>query len=57
MMGGAWGFAAIGPPIAQALINALGLTPTFLITGLGLAGAGVLSLGLPGKLLARISPH
>ncbi|MCC7389105.1 MAG: MFS transporter [Phycisphaerales bacterium] len=57
MMGGAWGFAAMGPPIAQALINALGLTPTFLITGLGLAGAGVLSLGLPGKLLARISPH
>lgn len=57
MMGGAWGFAAMGPPLAQKLIDTAGLTPTFLVTALALAGAGVLSLGLPGRLLARISPH
>ena len=57
MLGGAWGFAAMGPPIAQKLIASVGLTPTFAVTAGVLAFAGVLSLALPGRLLARISPH
>lgn len=57
MMGGAWGFAAIGPPLAQALVNTTGLTDAFLVTGLILTVVGLLSMGLPGGLLARISPH
>jgi hypothetical protein len=35
----------------------VGLTPTFAVTAGLLAFAGVLSLALPGRLLARISPH
>ncbi|MFG0243378.1 MAG: MFS transporter [Phycisphaerales bacterium JB054] len=57
MLGGAWGIAAIGPPIAQMLINALGLTPAFAITAALLAVAGLMSLALPSKLLSRVSPH
>ena len=57
MMGGAWGFAAAGPPLAQWLIRDLGLAPTFVITAGLLLVAGALSAALPGKLLARISPH
>lgn len=57
MLGGAWGFAAVGPPLAQWLIGAVGLTPAFLVTAALLAAAGLLSLALPGRLLARISPH
>ncbi|QKK09837.1 MAG: hypothetical protein HND58_17880 [Planctomycetota bacterium] len=57
MLGGAWGIAAIGPPIAQLLINTLGLTPAFAITAALLAVAGLMSLALPSKLLSRVSPH
>jgi MFS family permease len=57
MLGGAWGFAAAGPPLAQWLNETLGLTQAFVVTAVLLAVAGLLSLALPGKLLARISPH
>ncbi len=57
MLGGAWGFAAAGPPIAQWLIGAVGLSSAFLVTGILLAAAGLLSVALPGRLLASISPH
>ncbi len=57
MLGGAWGFAAVGPPIAQWLIGTVGLSSAFVVTGVLLGGAGLLSLALPGRLLARISPH
>lgn len=57
MLGGAWGFAAIGPPVAQWLIGAVGLSSAFAVTGVLLGVAGLLSLALPGRLLASISPH
>lgn len=57
MMGGAWGFAAVGPPLAQWLIHGFGLTTAFLCTGALLCVAALLSAALPSKLLARISPH
>lgn len=57
MMGGAWGFAAVGPPIAQELVEAFGLTAAFAVTAGVLAFAGLLSLTLPAKLLSRVSPH
>ncbi len=57
MLGGAWGIAAIGPPFAQWLINTVGLTQAFAISAVMLALGGVMSLALPSKLLARVSPH
>lgn len=57
MLGGAWGFAAVGPPIAEQLTQKLGLTSAFVITAGLLAFAGAMSAALPSRLLARVSPH
>lgn len=57
MMGGAWGFAAIGPVTAQKLVDLFGLTIAFFVTAGVLCVAGLLSLGLSSKLLERVSPH
>ena len=57
MMGGAWGFAAVGPTIAQLLIDHVGLTHAYAVTAGVLLVAGGLSLALPGKLLANIASH
>jgi MFS transporter, FSR family, fosmidomycin resistance protein len=57
MMGGAWGLAAVGPPLAQMLVKTIGLTPAFWVTAGVLASSGLLSLRLSPALLARISPH
>lgn len=57
MMGGAWGFAAVGPPLAQLLINRAGLETAFLATAGLLCAAGFLSITLSSRLLERISPH
>jgi MFS transporter, FSR family, fosmidomycin resistance protein len=47
MMGGAWSLAAIGPPLAQKLLDLLGQGPAFAISGGMLAISGLLALGLP----------
>ncbi|MBK7406159.1 MAG: MFS transporter [Phycisphaerales bacterium] len=57
MMGGAWGVAAIGPPLAQWIDRSRGLTTAFVATGLLLLVAGLLSTALPSRLMAKISPH
>ncbi len=57
MMGGAWGVAGIGPLLAQWIDREWGLTTAFVTTAALLAGAGVLSILLSPRLLARISPH
>lgn len=57
MLGGAWGFAAVGPPLAQWLINTFGLTQAFAVSAVLLALGGGISLALPSKLLSRVNPH
>jgi hypothetical protein len=47
MMGGAWSLAAIGPPLAQKLLDQFGQGPAFAISGGMLAISGLLALGLP----------
>jgi MFS transporter, FSR family, fosmidomycin resistance protein len=46
MMGGAWSIAAVGPPIAQELLDRFGLSVSFMIIGAALSLSGVLSLAL-----------
>ncbi|HZW08894.1 MAG TPA: MFS transporter [Phycisphaerales bacterium] len=57
MMGGAWGFAGVGPPLAQWIDLRWGLSTAFIAAAALLFVAGLLSTALPAKLLARISPH
>lgn len=44
MMGGAWGLAFVGPPLAQWLLERIGLQGAFLVTAGLLAGSGVLMI-------------
>lgn len=53
MMGGAWGVAAVGPPLAQWLLDTLGISGAFGCVALMLAASGVLALMLPRNLPAR----
>lgn len=58
MMGGAWGFAAVGPSIAQWSLERWGIDQAYAITAGFLLLAGMLSMALPGKLLNnQVSPH
>ena len=55
MLGGAWCFAAVGPAIAERLHHALGLERAFLITAAALAGAGLIAIALPSRVLSRLA--
>jgi FSR family fosmidomycin resistance protein-like MFS transporter len=57
MMGGAWGVAGVGPPLAQWIEREWGLAIAFAAAAALLCAAGVLSAALSSRLLARISPH
>ena len=55
MLGGAWCFAAVGPAIAERLHHALGLERAFIITAAALAGAGLIAIALPSRVLSRLA--
>ncbi len=53
MMGGAWMIAAVGPWLAELLRRELGLPGAFGVVAGLLAGAGLVSLALPGRVLRQ----
>ena len=53
MMGGAWAWAAGGPPLAQAFMGWFGLSGAFVATGAMLLLASLLALPLPSKLITE----
>lgn len=57
MLGGAWAFAAVGPPLANGLINGLGLTNAFAAVGGLLLIAGLISAAIPSQALRETAHH
>ena len=51
MMGGAWAIAAIGPPLAEWLLERRGMTQSFLIVAGLLAASGLLGVPLASDLI------
>lgn len=54
MLGGAWTFAAAGPLLAAVAERRIGLGGAFLATAAALAGAGVLSIALPSRIIRGV---
>lgn len=57
MMGGAWSVAAVGPPIADGITRAAGLSAAFAVVAGMLLASGLLALALPGWLIRKAAHH
>ncbi|MDX2147026.1 MAG: MFS transporter [Planctomycetota bacterium] len=56
MMGGAWSVAAVGPPLAQWMLDTFGMSVAFFVVSAMLASTGLLALPLKVEQASREAP-